>query len=131
MPRISRLIKECAYYKSEVEENKAELDEMVQSGRDPYDVKKFREVLGESEMMVPDSTKRMVRSIEDLRNFVRECEDRDGSGGGEQALGGEWYGAAMKILNDHDAPAANDDGADADRPRVETNVSDLAEGEIF
>jgi tubulin-specific chaperone A len=137
------LIKECEYYKNEVKENQAKLEEMASAGRDPYDVKKFREVLGESEMMVPDSTKRMLRSIEDLRAFVRERageeEEMEGGGeGGRSLRDSEWYEAAAQILDGHPPPtgATTSSGGAArgegqQDHRVETNVSDLAEGEIF
>jgi tubulin-specific chaperone A len=125
------LIKECAYYKNEVKENQEKLDEMILSGKDPYDIKKFREVLGESEMMVPDSTTRMLRSVEDLRNFVRECNEVDG---GEDLRGSQWYEAAMQILDDQGAASRDPRDAHGEQqtqPRVETNISELAQGEIF
>jgi tubulin-specific chaperone A len=115
------LIKECEYYKSEVQENQQKLDQMVREGRDPYDIKKFREVLGESEMMVPDSARRMQQAVLDLQSFVRENQD----------LEGEWQEPARKILLEY-APETNKGVDSCDGPRVvETNVSDLADDEIF
>jgi tubulin-specific chaperone A len=115
------LIKECEYYKSEVQENQQKLEQMVREGRDPYDIKKFREVLGESEMMVPDSARRMQQAVLDLQSFVRENE----------VLEGEWQEPARKILLEY-APDTSKGVDGTDGPRVvETNVSDLADGEIF
>lgn len=115
------MIKECEYYKIEVQENKRKLEQMVQEGRDPYDIKKFREVLGESEMMVPDSARRMQQAVLDLQSFVRENHD----------LEGEWQEPARKILLDY-APETSKGMDDSEGPRaVETNTSDLSEGEIF
>ena len=53
---------------------------MEHQGKDPYDIKKFKEVLGESQMMVPDSEKRLQASLEDLKlfldlnNAIEECD---------------------------------------------------------
>ena len=43
---------------------------MKADGKDPYDIKKFEEVLGESKMMVPDSENRYKKSLEELREFM-------------------------------------------------------------
>lgn len=48
---------------------------MKTDGKDPYDIKKFEEVLGESRMMVPDSQNRYKKSLEDLKEFMRANED--------------------------------------------------------
>ena len=115
------LIKECEYYKREVKENQQQLEQMVQEGRDPYDIKKFREVLGESEMMVPDSARRMQQAVLDLQSFVQDNQD----------LEGEWQEPARRILLDY-APETSKGVDHGDCPRVvETNVSDLADGDIF
>jgi tubulin-specific chaperone A len=61
-----RLLKEVSYYEFEVEENKAKLERMENEGKDPYDVKKFKEVLDESLMMIPDSKRRLHISLDEL-----------------------------------------------------------------
>lgn len=48
---------------------------MKADNKDPYDIKKFEEVLGESKMMVPDSQNRYKKSLEDLKEFLNVNED--------------------------------------------------------
>jgi len=94
---------------------------MIDEGKDPYDIKKFREVLGESHMMVPDSEKRLEHAIADLSNFLAENED---------ITDGEWYETATKLLEEH-TNVTPIDGQDNAGATVKTNVEDLAEGEVF
>lgn len=65
-----RLVKEVAYYQQEVKENETKLQTMKDKEKDPYDIKKFDEVLGESLMMIPDSERRLKESLEDLGLFL-------------------------------------------------------------
>lgn len=111
-------MKEAAYYQKEVKQNEETLKEMIDKGDDPYDIKKFKEVLGESLMMVPDSQKRLDRAIEELREF---CDTA------AEPLKGEWADAASKVLEEYDAEKK---GGDANAIE-ETRVDDLAEGEAF
>jgi tubulin-specific chaperone A len=71
---LHRLVKEVAYYQQEVKENEAKLQTMKDKGKDPYDIKKFDEVLGESLMMIPDSKRRLKESLEDLGLFLDTTE---------------------------------------------------------
>ena len=48
---------------------------MKSDGKDPYDIKKFEEVLDESKMMIPDSRNRLKRSIDELKEFMTSNED--------------------------------------------------------
>jgi len=110
-----RLIKEVKYYEKEVQENEAKLAQMKQDGKDPYDIKKFQEVLGESHMMIPNSQKRMKDALEDLLQYCGQFDKQHES---------EWYGQAKELL---DAQSMQlEDGA------IEsTDVSDLKDGEAF
>lgn len=121
------MIKEVAYYKREVQENEEKLQQMIDDGRDHYDVKKFREVLGESHMMVPDSERRLDQAVSDLRDFCSESNELD--------EGGEWYKQAKEILAGHAGTGAekkNDPAATGESHEVvETKVDDLARGEVF
>jgi len=126
-----RLLKECASYKQEVRDNTATLDTMIREGRDFYDVKKFREVLGESEMMVPDSESRLQQAVTELQRFLSENESVDPS-----FSEGEWYNAAQQILDECTNIAAtatpaghNDDNWQ--QGRIQTEVVDLAPDEVF
>ena len=48
---------------------------MKEDGKDPYDIKKFAEVLDESKMMVPDSEARLKKNVEELDSFLKENPD--------------------------------------------------------
>eukprot|EP00545_Synedropsis_sp_CCMP1620_P014750 CAMPEP_0119011766 /NCGR_PEP_ID=MMETSP1176-20130426/5878_1 /TAXON_ID=265551 /ORGANISM="Synedropsis recta cf, Strain CCMP1620" /LENGTH=129 /DNA_ID=CAMNT_0006964629 /DNA_START=78 /DNA_END=467 /DNA_ORIENTATION=+ len=80
-----RLLKEADYYKRETKENEEKLQMMKDDGKDPYDIKKFEEVLGESCMMIPDSERRLKESVEDLSIFVDTTNLEQESGYLEQA----------------------------------------------
>lgn len=58
---------------------------MKDEGKDPYDIKKFEEVLSESYMMIPDSERRSKESLEDLSVFVDTTTLEQESGYLEQA----------------------------------------------
>ena len=47
---------------------------MKDEKKDSYDIKKFEEVLGESQMMIPDSISRRDKASVDLREFVSTLE---------------------------------------------------------
>lgn len=75
---FDRLAKDAVYYEKEVKENEAKLQKMKDEGKDQYDIKMFREVLGESLMMVPDSKKRLNTSLEELSLLVDLHPDLEG-----------------------------------------------------
>ncbi|KAL3826778.1 hypothetical protein ACHAXA_000604 [Cyclostephanos tholiformis] len=150
-----RLVKEAAYYEDEVVENESKLERMINDGGyDKHDIKKFREVLSESHMMLPDSARRRDDALADLREYVSmlmrkgrrgrvddddDDDDDDGGGGGRDALDDlmtcEWMEEARKILagsvldeeGGGDASVVDDEGGDFET----TAVDDLAEGEEF
>ena len=93
---------------------------MKKDSRDPYDIKKFEEVLGESYMMVPDSKGRLDRAIEDLESFIESDEV-------EELKSGEWYTKAQDLLHSVSVESEN-------MPVVaieETPLDDLKDGEAF
>lgn len=94
---------------------------MKSSCSDPYDIKRFEHVLGESYMMVPDSTKRLQQALEDLSSFIQGDDDEIAA-----ALdkAGEWFKTAVHILRDN---YGRNDGV----VFPETSVEGLAEGEAF
>eukprot|EP00978_Attheya_sp_CCMP212_P019116 scaffold53166_cov52-Attheya_sp.AAC.1 len=68
---MNRLIKEAAFYMTELKENEDKLDKMKQEKHDVYDIKYFDDVVvGESRMMAPDSQAQMKKNIEDLEIFL-------------------------------------------------------------
>jgi hypothetical protein len=87
--------------------------------KDPYDIKKFEEVLGESYMMVPDSKSRFEQTLRDLASYVESSEVEDHKSN-------EWYIQAKDLL------AKELERLDKGEDEVkETNVDDLEEGETF
>jgi len=74
-------------------------------------------------MMVPDSEKRLQQAVDDLREFVHG-ERHEGLG-----AEGEWYEQAQAILAER-VGATNNRSGENDLIQ-ETEVDDLAEGEVF
>ncbi|EJK69797.1 hypothetical protein THAOC_08907, partial [Thalassiosira oceanica] len=102
-----RLVKEASYYVKETEENEATLKKMKEDnkgehpsdaegnyGRDPYDIKKFQEVLGESQMMIPESKMRRDKAIESLREYVAQLKAEEA--GNDAIWGCEWMTKARE-----------------------------------
>jgi len=117
-----RLEKESSYYKQEVIENENKLAQMRNENRDPYDIKKFQEVLGESVMMVPDSQARWQKSLEELSIFY----DANKTDLNPES---DWFIIAKKILVQNGF-LKEDDMMVTDDVAV-TNVDQLNEGEAF
>ena len=115
------------YYKQEVIENEMKLEEMKKdTTKDQYDIKRYEQVLGESYMMVPDSTKRLQQAYDDLSEFLI-TNSQDGILN-EQ---GEWYIQAKEILlKNVDTNSNSNDNTTTNEPQV-TKVDDLVEGEAF
>jgi tubulin-specific chaperone A len=65
-----RLTKEVLSYEKEVMTNEAKIQKMKDDGKDPYDIKKQEEVLGESYMMVPDSKNRLDAALFELASLI-------------------------------------------------------------
>lgn len=63
---------------------------MKADGKDPYDIKKFEEVLGESQMMIPDSQNRLKKSIDELKEFL--------TANAEELTDEEWLPAAKTLV---------------------------------
>ena len=110
------LVKEVAYYEKEVLENEAQLEDMKAKNQDPYDIKKFQEVLDESYMMIPDSKGRLKQALEDLQSYTESSEV-------ESLQSNEWFIQAKDLLTKE--LEVTDDAL------VETDVTDLQEGEAF
>mmetsp|Transcript_32539 Transcript_32539/g.67864 ORF Transcript_32539/g.67864 Transcript_32539/m.67864 type:complete len:134 (-) Transcript_32539:293-694(-) len=111
-----RIRKEVDYYLQEVKENEEQLQQMKDDQKDPYDIKKFEEVLGESRMMVPDSHRRLEAAVEDLSSFL-EASAPD-------LTDEEWKTTAQQILE-------KEKSGTSDEAAPSTNVDGLAEGEAF
>lgn len=118
-----RLIKEAAYYEEETKENEAQLQKMKDEQKDPYDIKKFEEVLGESQMMIPESISRRDKALGDLQEFIIVLEKDEADN--NELMTCEWMVEAKKL-----APSdkkTTDEGEDV----AITAVDELADGEAF
>ena len=128
------LLKEVSYYQQEVIENEDKLKEMKKQNKNPYDIKKFQEVLGESYMMIPDSKNRLEQAISDLATYVEsaavkgllaEITDDDNNNN-------EWYVKAQELLKKENNTNCQTGEANKEDDTVEeTDVSGLQEGEAF
>ena len=108
--------------------NESKLSQMKTNNADPYDIKKFEEVLGESYMMIPDSDSRLKQSIHELSTFLKDHEEElnvDDS---------TWFPTAKTVIqqynNNNNNNNTNNDGNDCNDV-IETNVSDLKDDEEF
>jgi len=122
-----RLLKEVSYYEQEVVENEGKLKEMKDHNRNPYDIKKFEEVLGESHMMIPDSKNRLEQALADLGSYVESTEVKNLS---DEIEDDEWYVKAQELLEKQNMERQAEEN-DHDDKVEETDVSDLKEGEAF
>jgi tubulin-specific chaperone A len=69
---VTRTQKELEAYHKELADQKAKVDKMRATGADEYDIKKQVEVQGESEMMIPDTMRRLAKGVEDLQGYLAQ-----------------------------------------------------------
>jgi tubulin-specific chaperone A len=121
-------LKEVEHYKDEVVMNEKKVDEMKRdTSKDIYDVRRFEDILNESCMMVPDSSKRLQLAIADLSTYIANNNHLIDSSG-------SWYQAAQAILLGNKNAVVNMEHrvtSYTTYPVPETRVDDLAEGEAF
>jgi tubulin-specific chaperone A len=113
------MLKEVSYYEKEVTENESKLNEMKEQEKNPFDIKKFEEVLGESYMMVPDSKNRLEQALSDLSTYLKSAD----------VVGlenNEWYIEALSMLRNQFGQLD-----DTDDLVQETDITDVQEGEAF
>jgi Tubulin binding cofactor A len=65
-----RLKKELAAYHEEVVKVTTRVENMRAEGRDEHDIKKQAEVLAETEMMIPDTARRIEAAVHDLSEYL-------------------------------------------------------------
>jgi Tubulin binding cofactor A len=139
---IFRIYKEWQYYQQEVIDNQATLQNMKdQENSDPFDIKQFEKVVGESCMMVPDSQQRYQDALCDLRDFIHHHHQQNDETATTDLSRSEWYPIAREILNQHQHPqetsrSSTKDHSDHDDDDdvvvvPETDVNDLADDEAF
>jgi len=71
---LKRLKKEVNYYNKELNENNIKLNKMKEENKDKYDIKKQQEIVDETNMMIPDATKRLQNKINDFENFMQDAQ---------------------------------------------------------
>ena len=123
-----RMEKEVAYYHQEAAENEKKVQDMKQAGKDAWETKQWEEVLAESHMMIPDSTKRFEQSLEDLLSFLEEHATDE-----TVAACGEKIEEAKQILQNNGLAYQEDEEK---QNAMEAGISgaaneDFKEGEIF
>ena len=102
------------------------MKEMKEQNKNPFDIKKFEEVLDESYMMIPDSKNRLEQSLTDLETYVESAEVKELAA---ETIGNEWYAKALELLNEC---TNRQTGGNSNEDIVgETDVSGLQEGEAF
>jgi hypothetical protein len=140
---IYSIHKEWHYYQQEVIDNQATLQQMKDnSASDPYDIKQFAKVVGESCMMVPDSRARYRAAIADLQEFLNDQQQQQ-PGANNNADSSllrlsEWYPLAMEVMQQYHqeqekttTSSSNSDNIDDTVVVPVTNVNDLADDELF
>ncbi|CAO0798586.1 unnamed protein product [Mucor circinelloides] len=74
---VKRINKEHAGYLKEAETQQKRIDKLIAEGADEADVRKQKEVLGETNQMIPDVKKRLANAYQDLQNQVENSENAD------------------------------------------------------
>jgi len=67
---VKRLMKEYGLYKKETEEQQIRVDKYIADGKDEYDIKNQKNILAESQKMIPDTQKRLATLVGELRDVV-------------------------------------------------------------
>ncbi|KAG2193756.1 hypothetical protein INT47_005037 [Mucor saturninus] len=74
---VKRIYKEHIGYGKEAETQQKRIDKLIASGADEYDVRKQKEVLDETLMMIPDVKKRLASAYQELQNQLENGENDD------------------------------------------------------
>ncbi|ORX84339.1 tubulin-specific chaperone A [Anaeromyces robustus] len=67
---VKRLSKEVVYYKKEYDQQQARIDKLIAQGADEHDINKQKEVLEETNVMIPDSKRRLNVAYKELTDLV-------------------------------------------------------------
>jgi len=67
---VKRLGKEVIYYQKEYEQQQARIDKLVEQNADIHDINKQKEVLEETNMMIPDTKRRLEVAYKELTDLV-------------------------------------------------------------
>ncbi|ORZ32221.1 tubulin binding cofactor A [Catenaria anguillulae PL171] len=72
---VKRLAKEITMYQKEAEKQQARIQNLIDTGADEHDVRKQKEVLQESLVMIPDTQRRLQEAFADLEEFTQTVTD--------------------------------------------------------
>jgi tubulin-specific chaperone A len=89
---LIRTHKELQHYHLELQTQKDKVAKMREDGRDVYDIKKQVEVQEETEVMIPDTMRRLAKAVDDLQGAVAMSES--------ECAGSEQLIAAKKALQE-------------------------------
>ncbi|KAI8852536.1 tubulin binding cofactor A [Chytridium lagenaria] len=67
-----RIGKELKSYRSEFQKQQERIDELIKKDTDEHTVRKQREVLEETNQMLPDTHRRLVAAVQELEAVVAE-----------------------------------------------------------
>ncbi|KAJ3056139.1 hypothetical protein HK097_007971 [Rhizophlyctis rosea] len=90
---LSRIAKELSSYQKEAEKQQARIDKLIAEGADDADVRKQREVLEETNLMFPDTKRRLAAAHKELVDLVAGV-----SAGDESITASEELAAAQQVL---------------------------------
>ncbi|KAI7898907.1 tubulin binding cofactor A [Cokeromyces recurvatus] len=72
---VKRIYKEHLGYLKEAETQQKRIDKLIAEGADEADVRKQKEVLAETQQMIPDVKKRLANAYQDLQNQLENFEN--------------------------------------------------------
>ncbi|KAJ3359376.1 hypothetical protein GGF32_009394 [Allomyces javanicus] len=67
---VKRVHKETFMYQKEAEQQQARIQKLIDSGADEHDVRKQKEVLQETLVMIPDTQRRLAAAFHELEGAV-------------------------------------------------------------
>ncbi|WPK25479.1 hypothetical protein PUMCH_002796 [Australozyma saopauloensis] len=74
---LQRLLREKEYYEKELKEQEQELENMKQSSRDEYEIKKQDELVAEAKRMLPELDSKIKQHKAELAKFVEEYKGEE------------------------------------------------------
>eukprot|EP00092_Neocalanus_flemingeri_P001604 GFUD01001711.1.p1 GENE.GFUD01001711.1~~GFUD01001711.1.p1 ORF type:complete len:140 (-),score=62.16 GFUD01001711.1:152-571(-) len=105
---VKRVGKEKLSYMKEADQQKAKIEKMIEEGKDIHDVRKMREVLQETLMMIPDCHRRLLVASGELSIMLETEADLNTDGECEEFSAAE---AQLKEADEHlkvDQPVTKD-----------------------
>ncbi|TPX69430.1 hypothetical protein SpCBS45565_g02456 [Spizellomyces sp. 'palustris'] len=75
----TRISKDLSYYEKEAAKQQERIDKLVADGADEHDIRKQKEVLEETNQMLPESKKRLAAAYKELADLVEKYVSAAGS----------------------------------------------------